>query len=270
MPDSRRADIRKHLSFFAKGIGAVALVVIVVASIIMFSCVSPPEKKIVAQQTPAQPQQTPVQQVAEEEFEEPTDPSGEINGKWYGLCQKNSIQSVEDFRRTVADDSVLAEHFSGFNWENAKLGEQDEETKVHVSYRKDNVIRQTSKLVKLPKGDRYITDGTHIVRTACCNDYVVPPPVSPAAGKNIPPVYPPDVTPSAGGTPVQTVAEALNLPPDYVLSIVPNGWEHYEREHPPITPPLGPAPVPEPATMLLFGSGLTLLAAAAWKKRRHE
>lgn len=268
----KRTSTKKHLILFSKGIGAVALVVLAVAAISMFFR-SPSVEEVVSL-----PVSQPVSiESSAEEFEEPTDPSGEMNGKWYGLCRKNSIQTVEDFRRTVQNDSVLAVHFASFDWENAQIGRQDQETKVHVAYRKDDVIRQTSKLVKLPKGDQYITDGTHIVRTACCNDYIVPPPVIPSAGKNIPPVYPPEVTPSAGGPPVETLTEALNLPPDfdpdYVLPIIP-----YERSHqppidihPPIVPPPGPPsePVPEPGTMLLFGSGLGALAAIFRKKRRH-
>ena len=43
------------------------------------------------------------------------DASSEQNGHWRGLCRKRSVDSVEDFRRTVASDPVLSGYFSGFN-----------------------------------------------------------------------------------------------------------------------------------------------------------
>jgi hypothetical protein len=96
-----------------------------------------------------------------------------MNGKYYGLCRKNSIHSVGDFYDTVQNDPVLKAHFAGFNWAAARLGKQESELWTYVSYRKGEEIYRTSKPVKLPKGDGYVTDGTRIVRTFCCNDYVL-------------------------------------------------------------------------------------------------
>lgn len=113
--------------------------------------------------------------VVKEIEQEPTEADSEISGKYYGLCTKNSVRSVKDFRSTVEKDPVLARHFEGFNWQTAHLGRQDNEVWTYVSYRKGEIIRRTSKPVRLPKGDGYITDGTRVVRTFCCNDYVIAP-----------------------------------------------------------------------------------------------
>lgn len=114
-------------------------------------------------------------QIAMAQIEEPEDADSEISGQYYGLCAKNSTHSVEDFRKTVQSDPVLAAHFSEFDWSIAKLGKQEEAIWTYVSYRKGPIIKRTTKPVRLPKGDQYITDGVRIVRTYCCNDYIAAP-----------------------------------------------------------------------------------------------
>ncbi len=59
---------------------------------------------------------------AGEEQEDFADANFEHKGKWYGLCAKNSIHSVDDFHRTVSNDPVLKTHYADFRWENAKMG----------------------------------------------------------------------------------------------------------------------------------------------------
>lgn len=169
------------------------------------------------------------------------DASSEINGKWRGVCKKNSIHSVEDFRRTVQNDPVLSKHFAGFNWEKAKLGKQDDERFVFVSHRKGDVIKKTSKPIRLPKGDGYITDGTQIARTFCCNDFTI--------------------SPSAGVPKDETFSQT------YMNRILPNSVipPPSPPSYPP--PPQPPAPVPEPGTMLLIGTGLIILSAACRRKK---
>jgi hypothetical protein len=179
------------------------------------------------------------------------DASSEVNGEWRGVCKKNSIHSVEDFQRTVQNDAVLSSHFSGFNWENAKIGKQDEEILAYVAHRKGDVIKKTSKPIRLPKGDGYITDGVRVARTYCCNDINM----TPSAGtpnKELPPIA---MTPSAG-------EPGEGLP----LGVFPavHSWEPFpgslSRSSQSFDAP-DSKPVPEPATMLLFGFGIAGLAA---------
>jgi hypothetical protein len=120
-------------------------------------------------------------------LQEPLDASSEMSGAYLGLCKKNSIHSVADFRKTVLNDPVLASHFAGFDWEAAKLGTQEKALWTFVSYRRGDEINRTTKPVRLPKGDQYISDGNRTVRTFCCNDYVSAPPpeqVAMAASQN--------------------------------------------------------------------------------------
>jgi len=105
-------------------------------------------------------------------IEEPSDADSEVAGRWYGLCGKNIIHSVNDFQKTVQSDPVLAAHFTDFDWNNATMGKLEHSLWTYVTYRKDGKIATTRKQVILPKGDGYISDGKRQVRTYCCNDYV--------------------------------------------------------------------------------------------------
>ena len=169
MPYIRRSRSKKFFVAFAKGLGIVSILLfIVVATGLLVRTIMTNKVKVASKEPPIK--------VAMAEIQEPADAGSEIAGKYYGLCKKNSIHSVEDFRKTVQNDPVLSAHYSGFNWETAKIGKLDKEIWTSVSYRKDDVIRRTSKPIRLPKGDGYIYDGVRKVRTFCCNDYDIAPP----------------------------------------------------------------------------------------------
>ncbi len=161
------------------------------------------------------------------------------------------------------NDQVLLAHYSGFDWNNARLGRNDEEVLAFVAHRKGDVIKKTSKPIKLPKGDGYITDGKLTARTFCCNDIILapaagPPPEDAVAGflSGMPPMEEDIFDPLP-----------LTLPPEMV-----SYRESYpsRRSHPTIyqNPPTAPPtqPVPEPATLILFGMGLFVLIFITWKK----
>ncbi|HEX2966591.1 MAG TPA: PEP-CTERM sorting domain-containing protein [Syntrophorhabdaceae bacterium] len=102
-----------------------------------------------------------------------TDSAFEGNGKWYGLCDKNSIRSIEDFRAAVNRDPALKIHYATFNWQNARIGRLEHAVMAYVYFKKDGQIFRKEKPIKLVAGDEYITDGDTRVRTHCCNSYVL-------------------------------------------------------------------------------------------------
>lgn len=190
------------------------------------------------------------------------DASSELNGEWKGLCEKNSINSVEDFRIAVQSDPVLLSHFAGFNWEVATIGKQDQETFAYVAHREGGLIMPTSKPIRLPKGDGYITDGVRVARTYCCNDINM----EPAAGRPKEESTPVAIMPWAG-MPEEWVSsgpfspvDSLGAAPFAVVSskkFSPSDRSSDERNS---------HPVPEPGSMLLMGTGLIVLVAACRKK----
>ncbi|MBM9615822.1 PEP-CTERM sorting domain-containing protein [Desulfobulbus rhabdoformis] len=195
---------------------------------------------------------------ADPELAEFVDASSEKNGRWYGLCKKQSIQSIEDFRRTVENDPALSVYYAGFHWEDAKIGSLKEDVIAYVAHRKGDLIQPTTKPIKLPKGDQYITDGERTARTYCCNDI--------------------DLAPSAGEEP------PTKIDPGEYAPFAPARNTDPGRTNPPIFPPgedspLGtpthslpkdpppPAVVPEPGTLTLMGGGLLFLAAFGRKRK---
>lgn len=133
------------------------------------------------------------------------DASFEQNGKWYGLCKKNSVHSIEDFRNTVANDRVLNAHYADFNWNNARMGKLQKATWAYVYYRKNETIFRKQKPILLPAGDPYITDGTVKARITCCNRYA---PTAPPSEPDL------DANPSAGPGPSRN--EDPGMPPEPV------------------------------------------------------
>ena len=205
------------------------------------------------------------------------DASSELHGEWLGVCSKNSIHSVADFKRTVDNDPVLIRHFEGFNWENARLGKQNETLLVHVSHRKGEVIKQTSKPIRLPKGDGYITDGVRTIRTYCCNDLDISPsagiPEKPMAAADPPPSLLPEILPAELFAGEETKQYRDVLDPSSIVK-GPYGRRSIQKSDPsppPPSPPPSPPPVhpvPEPSALYLMGIGMVALAGLRLKRKR--
>lgn len=234
----------------------------------------------------------PSRQIAKVDIPEPG-VSSEIGGNYYGLCSKNRIQTIEDFRRTVQQDVTLSAHFAGFKWESAKLGKLDKAIWTFVSYRNGDTIRRTSKPVRLPEGDGYITDGVRTVRTFCCNDYVIAPPPSPEVSIAEPPKPeervdgpPRRLNKSVewvDGPPLQQSAGAV---PEESAGAIPSSLEkvsYYSVPFYPLSPPEFPFRVytssqnkphepivtPEPGTVYLMGGGVVVIALLRLMRRKN-
>lgn len=269
MSPTKQVEPKKNHNKFQKKIGiGVFILVVALSPLVIYSFLNPSNLAISDKAKKATTNVAESDMATQDpDYKDITaveDASSEMDGEWLGLCEKNSIKSVEDFRRTVFNDKVLLAHYSGFDWNNASLGKHDEAILAFVSHRKGDVIKKTSKPIQLPKGDGYITDGTHTARTFCCNDIIL--------------------TPAAGPSPEDVVVEfSSGMPPmeEFILDPLPLTLpletvslyrESYlpERSHrtiyrsPRDVPPT--QPVPEPATLILFGAGIFVLVITTWKK----
>lgn len=228
---------------------------------------------------------------SEQDFQ---DASFEGNGKWYGLCNKNAIHSISDFRKIVSSDPILKVHYADFKWENATMGRLDKATWAYVHYRKSDTIFRKKTPIVLASGDEYITDGNVKVRTTCCNSYTAGPAVAdldadPAAGasplleddpsagtpplnNNIPlassePIQ--DPTPAMMEGPVALDPNAYGGVPPAIVALGPalissggsdpgGGTPSTDPIDPndPPDPGGNPVPIPEPSTIFLLGIGV--------------
>ena len=283
MPYKRRSGFNKSLVSFAKWIGIAAPVVLTIVAINLLVRSYLSSENAVSQKAPIK--------LALAAIQEPGDASSEISGKYFGLCKKKSIHSVDDFRRTVRDDAVLSAYFSGFNWEAANLGKQDKDIWTFVSYRKGDAIRMTSKPVMLPKGDGYVTDGTRVVRTYCCNDYVIaPPPMEVSMASPADPVERVDGPPrrmnndfnpvnnpshqlsseSPAEDPAAAISESLGKVPDYSVSSPAYGGHGYlPYSSAGIKQETTPIVTPEPGSFFLAGAGLTVFGLFRLLRRKR-
>jgi hypothetical protein len=82
------------------------------------------------------------------------------------------IRSKADLVSFVANDPVVAEHFANFDLNQTKFIRSDEPQIVHVAYRLRNKVYWTAKTVKIPPGETLISDGKSIARTRCGNKIV--------------------------------------------------------------------------------------------------
>lgn len=201
--------------------------------------------------------------------QEPPDASSEVSGRWYGLCEKNSIHSINDFLETVESDGLLTEYFSDFDWKNARMGTLENAVWTHIAYRKYDKISTTRRIIRLPKGDGYITDGKRWLRTYCCNDYVLANSGEAAASPDrlvADDVEPPERLIAAvetTSTDPDTVLDQLVKkvgPLDDVYSLV-DGPDRLKK-----VPRTIVTSVPEPSPFLLMGAGIALLALMTWRQ----
>lgn len=230
--------------------------------------------------------------------EEIEDAGFEKNGLWYGLCKKNSVHSISEFRKTVTDDPILKTHFSDFKWENASIGKLDKTILVNVHFRKNDKIFLTKKPIRLPEGDAFITDGVIRVRMQCCNSYseapsetdlpdpefspgTLPQRMAPAIQQTQPlPLFTieepmretrrKESNPALFSAPasdefvnaaVNPSAEQTLDPSTALLPVVPIGSDPLMP--PKLEPPSGTVMlVPEPSIIILFATGMVFLLSA--------
>jgi hypothetical protein len=82
---------------------------------------------------------------------------------------EGGVRSVQELRSAIGRDPVVANHYSNFKLDRAKVIEARADRTFHVSYRIGDEIFWTKKRLKVARGERLITDGTHFTRTRCAN-----------------------------------------------------------------------------------------------------
>lgn len=228
--------------------------------------------------------------------DEPADAASEVAGQWYGLCEKGRVRSVEDFRMIVANDPLLARHFAGFDWKNARMGKNEEVLWTYLSYRKGGTIFSTTKKIKLPLGDGYISDGQRKIRTFCCNDYIeeIPAVEEVAAGAPLEDAssapmqissgarrliitqlrdyFPPMPVPDRSEPPTELTMLTSSTETIEITSSRRPRWLWYPGETPnPVRPPSIDTfrmSVPEPSSLLLTSAGIAFLGFYRRFRRR--
>jgi hypothetical protein len=79
------------------------------------------------------------------------------------------VRSAGELERDIVDDPLVSAAYSDFNLNDAHIVTLDKPEMVYVSYRLDNRIYWTSRMLTLHPGETLITDGTHFARTRCGN-----------------------------------------------------------------------------------------------------
>ena len=85
------------------------------------------------------------------------------------------VASREELRQAAEHDSVVSEHYSGFDYKRARIVEVDQPKLVYLSYRRGDHIFWTRKQASLHKGEKLLTDGHITARTRCGNQVSVLP-----------------------------------------------------------------------------------------------
>ncbi len=187
------------------------------------------------------------------------------------------IRNVLELKNAIANDPVIATHYSGFRIDRARIVILDRTRAIHVSYRIGNQVYWTKRQVNIAKGELLITDGVHTARTRCGNQIAELMPVQVSEKEPSPeqldtPIEIGINTPSRAANP-----ETLGPIPVPTISKVPPTGETPPNDpsSPVLTNPTpyvplpGPPPVvhvPEPGTAFLL---LTAFPVIAFLRNRY-
>jgi hypothetical protein len=191
------------------------------------------------------------------------------------------VRDGNELREAIQRDRAVARHYSGFDFERARILTLKSPKLVFLSYRLRDKIYWTRKQIKLSEGERLITDGKITARTRCANQVSVLPQTVVSTEEPLPQQLedpfgfggsatqidfpgslesallrrtPPGLGgerlgPGLFGVPFGGGGPGISPPP------VPGGCAHPPCSTTPPPPP-PPPPVPEPGSMLLVSTGL--------------
>ena len=210
------------------------------------------------------------------------------------------VKDARELKRAAEHDPVVASHYAGFDYVNARIVRLVLARSAYVSYRVGNRVYWTRHRIRLMKGEKLITDGKMTLRTRCGNrvEEVAQQATSltePTAAKLDEPIPPTGTALASPPVPFQSallerpgVPGLGPAPPLSLYDPFTNGvWVPFS---PPPLPgvcgvgknkntgaggkkkkgdpcgPVGGGEVPEPGTWLLVASGLGLMC---WMSRRR-
>lgn len=233
--------------------------------------------------------------------------SFDVNSRPERLVYPNSVirggvRTPDEFMAAVLKDSVVAAHFSDFSAPKARILDLKVEKAAYVSYRINDKVYWTKKKVKLVRGEKLITDGTHYARARCGNriSEVSQSPTSaeepaqafldtPIPAKDRDPLLVAAMPRPSGASPDVIHPSAFSIlprssfrPPGFFIPAIIGGgaaagraFGPSGRSGLPVPPtidsgpgPLPTADVPEPSTLFFLASGLgsaILLRRRLWK-----
>jgi hypothetical protein len=212
------------------------------------------------------------------------------------------VKSSEELQSIAAHDPVVAEHYSGFSYKQARVVEVSEPRLVYLSYRRGDRVYWSHKQAKLHVGEKLLTDGHITARTRCGNQVSVLPQANTSPNEpTMAELDRPDAVASGAERlfPNNLSTELIPLDPGMPLGSLPGNA--FSGGPPPgvsMPPPIGggtgplttptgggcppnttdtskdcqhnpppPPPVPEPGTMVLMASGTAALIARYRYKR---
>ena len=79
------------------------------------------------------------------------------------------VRDARELKRVAEHDPVVASHYAGFDYVNARIVRLILARSAYVSYRVGNQLYWTRHRVRLMKGEKLITDGRMTVRARCGN-----------------------------------------------------------------------------------------------------
>ena len=79
------------------------------------------------------------------------------------------VHSPAELKRALANDQVAAEHYAGFNADQARMVTASSDRFAYASYRVGDRVYWTSRPLKIARGETLLTDGVHYIRARCGN-----------------------------------------------------------------------------------------------------
>jgi hypothetical protein len=198
-----------------------------------------------------------------------------------------------ELRSAIAHDPVVAMHYALFDMSKARVIRLDHDEAMYVSYRMGEHVFWTRKKLMLPKGEALLTDGQHLARTRCGNRLsptsemptslreperaALETPAAPELAGIMTPLADLPLSPIGPLTippPEAAAGGHFFIPPIIPIFWVPPGTPGVPATPgKPGTPPPPPPPpppivgIPEPSTLLLLCTGMSVLGFAV--RRKH-